>query len=41
MIPENVVLDFHDPLKPYKSCNGLLGKALHCLGVSTKKPIHV
>ncbi len=28
MIPENVVLDFQDPLKPYKSCNGLLGKAL-------------
>jgi hypothetical protein len=28
MIPENVVLDFQDPLKPYKSCNGLLGEAL-------------
>ena len=28
MIPENVVLDFQDPLKPYKSCNGLLRKAL-------------
>jgi hypothetical protein len=28
MIPENVVLDVRDPLKPYKSCNGLLGKAL-------------
>ena len=28
MIPENVVLDFQDPLKPYKSCNGLLGKTL-------------
>jgi hypothetical protein len=28
MIPENVVLDFQDPLKPYKSCNCLLGKAL-------------
>jgi hypothetical protein len=28
MIPENVVLDFQDPLKTYKSCNGLLGKAL-------------
>jgi hypothetical protein len=24
----HVVLDFQDPLKPYKSCNGLLGKAL-------------
>ena len=28
MIPENVVLDFSDPLKPYKSWNGLLGEAL-------------
>ena len=27
MIPENVMLDFRDPLKPYKSCNGLLGDA--------------
>jgi hypothetical protein len=29
MIPENVVVDFLDPLKPYKSCNCLLGKALY------------
>jgi hypothetical protein len=28
MIPENVVLDFWDPLKPYKSCIGLLGDVL-------------
>jgi hypothetical protein len=28
MIPDFIVLDFQDPLKPYKSCNGLLGKAL-------------
>jgi hypothetical protein len=28
MIPENVVLDFQDPLKPYKSYKGLLGQAL-------------
>ena len=28
MIPENVLLDFRDPLKRYKSCNDLLGEAL-------------
>jgi hypothetical protein len=28
IIPENVLFDFHDPLKPHKSCNGLLGEAL-------------
>jgi hypothetical protein len=28
MIPENVVLDFRDPLKPYTSINGLLSEAL-------------
>jgi hypothetical protein len=39
MIPENVVLDVRDPLKPYKSCNAFEEK--QCLGVSTKKPIHV
>jgi hypothetical protein len=40
MIPENVVLDFEDPLKPYKV--GMVAFSVeHFLGVFTRKPIHV